>query len=493
MMSFWQDMWYAGRRFRKSRGFTAIALITLAMGIGTNTIMFSISDLLLLRPKNVQAPEQLVFCAIKDAKDSWFRYSAYRTLCDSRLAFSDVMAQWWGDLETATLVHGDSAWEVPTTYVSANYFSFLGITPVLGRGFLPEEEQYGGAHVVVLSHRLWRRLGADPKIVGQFMSLSGIRCQVVGVAPKGFTGVTLIGPDLWLPLGNCLTVAKFYRGRTRLADTSADRDYPLLAVVGRLQPNVTIPAAQSQLQSLVPRFKQEYPENWKGDPSFKLHPPGRLVIGGDSEQLRLMMTLFSLALMAASVIILVVACLNLGSMLIVQGASRRREIAVRLAVGGGRWRIIRQLLTESLLLALLGGVLGFLLAFCCIRILNAWIGAAPEWVRDLRPGLNIRVLAVTLGFSLIATLLFGLKPALCLSRHNIMGELKASAGSVLGSFHRKRGRFSVLGQITLAVALVLSAALLTRSALHIARPDPRFPLEDKLIIQVDPMVALRSE
>ncbi|MCX5643814.1 MAG: ADOP family duplicated permease [Phycisphaerae bacterium] len=484
----WQDIRYALRMLRKSPGFTAIALVTLAIGIGANTIMFSMSDLLLLHPRKVKDPEQLAYCAIQDAEYPWFRYSEYLTLRDSRLAFSDLMAQ-GEDQRSVTLVHGDSVGQMQATYVSANYFSFLGVALARGRGFLPEEERQGDALVVVLSHRLWQRLGEDPKIVGQFLDVNGIRCQVVGVAPEGFTGVALLGSDLWLPLGSYLTVAELARGATRRANAGSDRDYPWLHLVGRLKPDLTMPVAQAQLQALVPRFKVEYPKQWGGNSSLHLRPPGRFVVQADIEKERLRMGIISLVLTAASAIILVIACLNLANMLIVQGASRHREIAVRLALGGGRWRIIRQLLIESGLLALLGGVLGVLVAFCGTRILHVWIAAIPGLARDLRPGLNVRVLAATLGFCLLATLLFGLRPALWLSRRDIAVEMRESAGAVRGPLRRKRGGFSMAGQVALAVALVLSAAMLTHSALQIARPDPRFPLEDKLIVQIDPISA----
>jgi putative ABC transport system permease protein len=174
----------------------------------------------------------------------------------------------------------------------------------------------------------------------------------------------------------------------------------------------------------------------------------------------------------------------------VQGAARQHEITVRLALGGGRWRIIRQLFTESLILALLGGMLGVLLAFGSIKILNTWMTTTPDYyARSLQVGLNSRVLAVTLGMCLVATLLFGLRPALWLSKRNLAGEMKACAGSVLGSLRRKRDALAVTGQIALAVSLVLSAVLLTRSALQIARPYPRFPLDDKLSVVIDPLAA----
>ncbi|MCL5280657.1 MAG: ADOP family duplicated permease [Planctomycetes bacterium] len=490
MKTLWQDIRYGLRMLRKSPGFTAVAIVTLAIGIGANTIMFSMSDLLLLRPRSVKNPEQLAYCAIQDAVWPWFAYSAYLALRDSGLAFGDLMAQ-GDDSRLVTLVHGDSVRQVRTTYVSPNYFSFLGVAPARGRGFLPEEEREGCAPVLVLSHRLWQQWGVDPKIVGQFLSVNGIRCQVVGVAPEGFTGAALIGPDLWLPLGNWLSVAELSRDSTRRANAGPDRHYPGLHIVGRLQPGLNLAVAQAQLQALVPRFKLQYPRQWRASSSFLLRPPGRFMIDGDVEQEHLANTIVSLVLMVASGIILMIACLNLANMLIVQGTARHREIAVRLALGGGRWRIIRQLLVESLLLALVGGALGFLLAFWGTRILNVWIAAAqdPE-LRSFRPGLNVRVLAATLGSCLLATVLFGLRPALWLSRCDIAGGMKEAVGSVRGRLRRRRGSgLSVVGQIALAVVLVLSAALLTHSAVQLARPDPRFSLEDKLVIQIDPLSA----
>jgi predicted permease len=476
MRTIWQDIKYGLRMLAKRPGFTVIALVTLAVGIGANTIMFSISDaLLFLHPKKVKNPEQLAYCAIQGVHDSAFRYSEYLTLRDSGLAFSDIMAQITAH-ERGTLVREGSAWHLWTTYVSANYFSVLGAVPVQGRDFRSEEERPGSAPVVILSYRCWQRLGGDPKLVGEFVSVNGINCQIIGVAPEGFTSVTLLAYDLWLPLGNFRTIHKFFRSRP-------DRK-PWFYVVGRLKPEVTMPVAQARLQTLFPNFKPECIEDKSlTNPSFNLRPPGRDQISGDSEEGRLMMTLFSLVLMTASAIILVIACLNLANMLIVQGTLRHNEIAIRMAIGGGRWRIIQQLFTESLLLALLGGIFGVLLVFCGMWIFNAWIATEDT---SLRPSLNVRVLAATLGFCLMATLLFGLRPALLLSKRDIAGEMKGSTGRVLGSLRRKRGCFSMVGQIALAVALVLSAALLTRSALQKANPDPRFCLEDKLVVQIDP-------
>jgi predicted permease len=481
MATLWQDIRYGLRMLVKNPDFTTIALVTLAIGIGANTIMFSISDvLLLLQPKKVKKPEQLVYCAIQNAQFSWFRYSEYQLIRDSGLAFSDLMGQTIDGYNT--MVHESSAREVKTNYVSANYFSLLGVTPVLGRGFLPEEELNGSAPAVVLSYRCWQRLGGDPKLIGDCVSINGADCHVVGVAPNGFSGVTLDGPDLWLSLGSYWAVDKSVRQQPNRK--------PWLEIIGRLKPSMTMPVAQAQLQTLFPQFK---PECFKlgrgGRQSFDLRIPGRFFITGDIKQDILMKTIISLVLMTASAIILIIACLNLANMLIVQGASRHREIAVRMALGGGRWRIIRQLLVESLMLAVIGGGFGVLLAICGIRILNVWFAAIPGGQTAPQIALNVRILMVTLGLCLIATLLFGLKPALWLSKRDIAGEMKASAGSVLGSLRRKWGGLSVAGQIALAVALVLSAALLTHSALKKVQPDPRFCLQDKLAVELDPLSA----
>ncbi len=480
MDAFWQDIKYGLRRLKNGPRFTSIALVTLAIGIGANTIMFSIVDVLLfLRPRKVKAPEQLAYCAIQGVNQAAFRDTEYLTLRDSGLAFSGVMAETTFPYPE-TLARRGTAHHVLATYVSADYFSVLGVTPVMGRGFLPEEERPSSAPVAILSYRCWQRLGGDLELVGEFLSVNGIDCQVVGVASEGFTGVTLMGPDLWVPFGSFQSVSKL---------AQPDRK-PWFYVVGRLKPGLTMSVAQAQLQALFPQFGPECIDGKSlSNPAINLRPPGRGHIPGDYDANRRLLAVISVVLMGASAIILVIACMNLANMLIVQGAARHREIAVRMAIGGGRWRIIRQLLVEALLLAILGGSLGILVAFCGTRILHVWIAAAQNGAQDLQPHLNVRILAATLGFCLMATLLFGLRPALWLSKRDIANETKGCAGRVLGSFRRRRGRFLAAGQVALAVTLVLGAALLTRSALQMTRPDRQFSLTDKLIVQVDPLAA----
>lgn len=377
MASFWQDVRYGLRMLRKNPGFTTIALVTLTVGIGANTIMFSISDLLRLRPRHAKDPGQLAYCAIQDAYFGGFRHSAYLTVRDSGLAFRDLMAQ-SDDPRPTTLVDRDSVRQVRATYVSANYFSFLGVTLAQGRGFLPAEEHIGGTPVVVLEHRMWQRLGADPNIVGQFLSANGVRCQVVGVAAEGFTGVTILGPDLWLPLGSHLPVAELARGHTPRANAGPDRNYPVLDLVGRLKPGVRMSVAQAQLQALVPRFKQEYPRQWRDHSTLALRPPARLMIYSKVEDERLAMAIFSAVLMAVSAIILLIACLNLANMLIVQGASRHREIGIRMVLGATKGNIMRMVLREGLLLTVVGLAVGLLLGLGVARVsVSLLYGVSP--------------------------------------------------------------------------------------------------------------------
>ncbi len=202
MQNLYQDIRFACRMLSKRPGFTAIALVTLAIGIGANTIMFRIVNALVFRPVQVTEPEKLVCCKIHNFGFlGMMPYSAYHIIRDDSPVFSNLMVQDHG-MEYVTLAHGQTARQVCGMFVSANYFSFLGVTPAFGRGFLPEEEHQNAPSVAVLSFRAWQQLGADPEMVGQHIRVNGVSCVVIGVAPEGFTGVTHLGPDLWLPLGS---------------------------------------------------------------------------------------------------------------------------------------------------------------------------------------------------------------------------------------------------------------------------------------------------
>jgi len=490
MTTLWQDVRFGLRMLAKNRGFTAIALVTLAVGIGANTIMFSVVNTLLLRPLPVREPDRLVRCEFD--KLGLVLYQGYRELRDNNPVFSDLIANGYG-MRTATLVRNGSARHVDPLYVSANYFTALGAAPLHGRTFLPEEELAGAEPVAVLSYRTWQRLGAEPEMVGQYVRINGALCRIIGVTQKTFTGAAVVVPDLWLPLGTYGRVFKcfFERGEGRSDEVW---HYPPLALVGQLKPGVSRSQAQAWLQSMFPRLKQMYPHPLRQANMFRLNPLPRLDAAGVDDD-RPILSRISLALMGVSGVVLLIACLNLANMIVVQGAGRQREIAIRAAIGGGRLRIVRQLLVESLLLAVFGGILAVAVAFWGVRVLKLWaaMGQLPMYLGEAiisGVALDVRVLGATLGFCVIATVLFGLRPALRLSGRDLVGDLKESGRGVFQAT-RTRRRFvprglSVLCQMALSVALVMTATLLARTALRAARVEPSFGLDGKVVASLEP-------
>jgi len=488
MNTLWQDLRFAGRMLRKSPGFTGIALITLAIGIGANTIMFSVVNALLFRPMHVKKPDQLVHCGIHNF--GFITYAMYADMRDDNPVFSDLIAHNNGACR-GTWVQGDVARHMDLMYVSTNYFSALGVAPAYGRTFLPEEERYGAEPVVVLSYPTWQRQGADPGIVGQFVHINARPCRVVGVAPKGFTGTAAGGPDLWLPLGACGLVDHYDEERPT-GRRRAIWDYPPVVLVGRLKPGLDMLAAEARLQALTPRLRDSDPGRWKDDSKLYLARLARLGTGEDDFGEKRMLSIISVVLMGISGVVLLIACLNLANMITVQGTARQREIAIRMAIGGGRLRIIRQLCLESLLLALFGGVLALIPAFWGVRILSAWLATGTLPIQ-LTTSFDVRVLGATLGFCLVATVLSGLRPALRLSTRDVISDLKESGGGVVRSTRRRRRLvprgLSVVFQIALSVVLVMIATLFTRTALKAAGADPGFGLAGKVVVRIDPRAA----
>ncbi len=494
MGTLWQDVRYAVRMLKKSPGFTAIALVTLAIGIGANTVMFGLVNALMLRPANVKDPDRLAGCRTRGPY-SWFLYADYVNLRDDNPIFSDLMAHGW-ESRSVMLQHGDSTRWASAMFVSANYFSTLGVAPARGRGFGPQEERMGAEPVVVLSHRTWQRQGGDPNIVGAQVSINGLFCRVIGIAPERFAGTALIGPDLWLPLGiyGLVTRYSLWSGVSKAtpADIASDDwNYPPLLMVGRLKPGLSWSAAEARLPALASRLKERFPNRREMNGTLYLHRLGRLNAYAGND--RKLVSGSSLFLMGVSAIILLIACMNLANMYVIQGASRHREIAIRMALGGGRMRIVRQFFIESLLAALLGGTLGLVLAFWGVKVLNVLLAALWFSVGTglaIEAAIDARVLAATLGFCLIAALLSGLRPALRLSRRDVTDDLKECRGSALRSAARGRRiiprGLSVACQVALSVALVMSASLLTHSAWKAARMTPGYSFDDKLLIEVEP-------
>jgi len=493
MTTFWQDLRYAVRMLRKSPGFTAIALITLAIGIGANTIMFSVVNTLLFRPLHFKDPDRLVRCEFD--KFNLVLYAGYVDLRDNNPVFSDLIANSYYGGVPATLVRDGSVMQVAPMFVSANYFTALGVAPLYGRTFLPEEEVGGAEPVVVLSYRTWRRLGAEPEIVGQYVRVNGALCRIIGVAPKTFTGTAVVSPGVWLPLGTGGLVRRYYQEKPEKPEKPNEIwYYPPSVLVGRLKPGMSISEAQARLQSMLPRLKQIYPQRFEETHMFRLRPLPRLNAGAADND-RSTLDRISLGLMGISGVVLLIACLNLANMIVVQGEGRQREVAIRAAIGGGRLRIVRQLLVESLLLAVFGGILAVVVALWGIRVLKLWaaLGQLPMQLGEaIASGiaLDVRVLAATLSFCLIATVLFGLKPALRLSGRDLCRDLKESGRAVLQTTRTRRSfvprGLSVLCQMALSVALVMTATLLARTALRAAGAEPDSGLDGKVVVSVEP-------
>ncbi len=482
MTSLWQDVRYGMRMLGKSPGFTVIALVTLAIGIGANTIMFNVVDTLLFRPLQVKDPDRLVYCGARFSNDrsGAFGYEMYTSMRDDNAAFSDLIA-FHPFCRGGTWVRGSDTGPVNIMYASANYFSALGVDPIHGRTFLPEEERHGAELVGVLSYRMWKELGGSPEIVGQIVHANTMPCRIIGVAPKGFTGTTVTGPDIWMPLGAYGSLEERHRQQ---------RHYPYLHLIGRLKPDLDMIAAEARLQVLTPRLK-EMNRFWKDDPQLQLYLArlGRIEVEATNTLNDLKnRAMLGMVMMGVSFVILLIACLNLANMLNVQGAERQREIAIRLAIGGGRLRIVRQLSIESLLLALLGGAVAIIPTWAGIRLFNAWVAVIDRTVH-IPLFLDVRVFGATLGFCLIATLLFGLQPALNLSKRDVIGDLKDAGAGVIRTPRQRRRLIPrglpVIGQIALSVAFVMVAVLFVRTALRVAYTCPGFDLHDKIVVRID--------
>ena len=451
--------------------------------------MFSVVNMFVFRPMQVKDPDRLVYCGIQGSPG--FRYEDYTDIRDDNPAFSDLIAVGGSMGSRGTWLQGAVVREMSIMYTSANYFSALGVDPIHGRTFLPEEERHGAEPVVVLSHRTWQALGGDPNVAGQVAQINATPCRIIGVAPEGFTGTMLHGPDIWLPLGAYGLVDRRHR----------NRPYPLNGLIGRLKPDLDMAAAEARLQVLGARLKEQMNTRWKNNSvDYRLKDNARLYLTrlgkfslGQMDGEQKVLRLRSMELMAISFVVLLIACLNLANMLNAQGTDRQREIAIRLAIGGGRLRIIRQLLIESLLLALLGAVLALIPSLVGIRMFNAWLALAlSDEVIQIPTSFDIRVFGATLGICLIATIMFGLKPALNLSKRDVIGDLKES-GAVVQTIRRKRRLIprglSVIGQTALSVAFVMVAMLFMRTALKLGNTYPGLDLHGKILVKIDAMAS----
>jgi predicted permease len=486
-MDLLQDLKFGLRMMRRSPGFTAVAVLVLMLGIGGTAAMFGIINTLVWRPIAAREPARLVRVYSKDKKPTGeyrtFSYPNFAEVREKNSAFTDVAA--FG-VSMVGVNEGDLIRKTFTFLISANYFDTFGVRLPKGRAFLPQEEKPGSAiPVVIVSHNYWRKAGSDPDLVGKTIRLNSRAFTVVGIAPETFTGTSaMFSPEFWLPLGMYEAVANDFINDKK--QTLADRQNQALMLVARLKPGLSPAAAQTQLQPLAARLEEEFPDVNK-DQTFEVGKLSRLSISSnpvkDSNEVS------SLLLMGVSGAVLLIACFNLANMLLARSASRRREIAIRLALGAGRLRLVRQLLTEGFLLALVGGAGGLLLASWTNRLLvNSFIPKLPfvDIVFNTRP--DWRILASTFGACLFSVLIFGLGPAWKLSRINVTAHLKEQVGDEMQG---RAGRllslrsFLVVGQLALSIALLTSAGLFAKGALVAARANPGFSFDHLVLVETD--------
>lgn len=466
-----KDLRFAFRSLFKHPGFTLIAVITLALGVGANSAIFSLVNATLLQPLPVSQPDQLVYVFSGNA-NSVFSYLDYAEMRDRQQVFDGFIA--WGGIG-ASLNSNDQTDQVGGAIVTGNFFEVLGVRAALGRTISPQDDLTPGAHpVTMISHGLWqRRFGGDPNIVGKQLLLNGNTFTVIGVTFPEFGGPQRgVTRDLYVPMMMQATM------RPPRAGYSGEMNPDLLNVrrnrwlftVGRLKPGVRIEQAQSSLTAIAKQQEEANPETNRNR--------GVLVSTfNESDNPAMLGQLSSVAklLMAVVGLVLLIACANIANLLLARGSARTKEIAIRLAIGATRGRIVRQLLTESVLLSMLGGGFGLLIAW--------WVGSSlkalppPAGALPITPlfTIDLRVLLFTLGLSLLAGIVFGLAPALRVSRPTLVPALKDEVWSAggRGSLFSLRN-ILVVTQVALSVVLLIAAGLFLRSLYHARAIEPGF-------------------
>ena len=488
-----QDLRYSVRLLLKTPGFSLTAILVLALGIGANAAIFSLVNTLLLKPVvGSGRPGQVVGIYAQDRTrpDSYktFSYPAYVDVRDRSTSFSQVMAF---TLAFVGLGEGEATRRTFGSIVTGNYFSTLGVDLLAGRTFTPEEERPDSlAAVTVVSHQYWKSHGGDMSMLGKTIRINARPFTVVGIAPPGFTGTSvLVSPEVWVPTGAADLVLNDFM-RDSGPRSIADRRSEALMVVGRLKPGVTEAAAEPPLRVLSTQLEQAYPAENKnllltahrlGRVGISTNPQGNSELGG-----------MFVMLMAMAATVLLVASLNLANMMLARGTARRKEIAMRMALGGGRGRIVRQLLTEGLTLSLLGGVGGVILGYWGVNLLVATLVPLSPVPISFDGSPDIRVLAATLAFCVFSTLVFGLGPAWKLARTDVVPELKEQSGE---GGHKGRARWFgarnilVASQIALSLGLLTAAGLFTKGALKASEADPGYSLDRQLLAAVDTSLA----
>jgi predicted permease len=476
----WQDLRYGFRMLLNNPVSTGLAILALTLGIGANSTIFGLVNALLLRPLPVAAPEQLVAIYTSDYSSGDYGSSSYPDYADFRDHNQVLSGLVSYTIAPLSLDLGGANERAFGEVVSGNYFSTLGTKMALGRGFLPEEDQTpGAAAVTVISYKLWQmHFNGDPSIIGRDLKINGHSFTVVGVAEKKFSGLLRgLLVDLWIP---SMMMSQAIPG----SDNLTQRGNRSFFLMGRLKPGVTIAQAQANFQIIAEQQFKTWPQEWRNirgqSRRISLVPESEARIMPD---FRTPLVIFMALLMTVVGLVLLIACANVANLLLARAAARRKEIAIRLSLGASRGRLIRQLMTESILLSTLGGIGGLLLAAWGANALMTFKPPVPVPL-DLDLGVDWRVLGFTVGVSLLTGILFGLAPALAASRSDLVSSLKDDSGAVGRGRGRLRGALVVV-QVALSLLLLIGSGLFLRSLRNASTIDPGFDADNLLVMTMD--------
>ncbi|MBO0725746.1 MAG: ABC transporter permease [Blastocatellia bacterium] len=481
--TFIQDLRYGARTLRKTPGFTLVIVITLALGIGVNTAILSTVRGFLLRGLAIEKPAELMslFWGKKSDPQVWdgFSYPNYIDVRNRVQSFSGLAA--WNDSYSASLTDNGGGGQERAELiwgerVSGNYFEVMGVKPILGRGFLPEEDRTQNTHpVVVISHSLWqRRFNSDAAIIGGTIYLNSAAFTVVGVAPETFYGSRFtMRMSFWTPL---MMSSKFGLGAT----WETNRDWGNVGLYGRLKPGVTMAQAEAELNLIADGLAKQYPD----DANTKIQ-----LVAETNGRYQSMTKTFKLGgwlAMCVAGLVLLVACANVANLALARSAARARDIGIRLAIGAGRWRIVRQLLTESVLLSLVGGAMGWLLAYLGTWMVAASVPPSPFPV-NLQFAPDGYVLKWMLALSLLTGVISGLAPALLASRPDLVAVIKGDVtGQSRGSRHWNPRSALVVAQVAISIIVLICAGLFLRSLNKALKFDPGFSVDNLATMYLDP-------
>jgi macrolide transport system ATP-binding/permease protein len=482
----WRDLRYAARALIRTPGFLAVAFVAIALGIGVNTTILGIVNALLLRPLAIGHADRVVQLFTTDSHFTGRNPNSYLNFLDYQKqngVFAGVAGYGFA---VVGMSRGGETSNVLGQMVSGNYFGVLELRPFLGRAFLPEEDGAPNAHpLAVLSHKFWKKLGGDRSIVGSTITFNGRAFTVIGVAPPGFTGIdTGVAPEFWVPLSMHSWV------RPTGDEWFDNRRALFLSLVARLKPGVSISSAQAQMKTIAHQLEQAYPDVNK-ERSVTLVPAEKAKsqgFGGPGNENTTQNV--SLLLLVAAGSILLIACANVANLLLARATTRQREMAIRVALGAGRGRVIRQLLTESLLLAAIGGIGGIVLAYWLGDVLISLLPATPVPL-SLDPKPDFRVVVFATLLTLLSGIIFGLAPALQTTRGDLTQGLReravAAGGGGVNRWNLRN--LLVIAQIAVSLLLLIGSALFLKSFHRAQQIDPGFRTDNLAIVSIDPALA----